>query len=128
MALDERSLGAVLSDVMSNLQEIVRSEVRLAKTELLDGVVQAKSSLTFLAAGAVSTLFAALFLLLTIAFALALVLPIWAAMLIPGIGLAVAARILLSIGVKRFNLRTPILERTVESLKENVAWTQQPGK
>ena len=128
MALGDRSLADVLRDVLSNLQEIVRSEVRLAKTEIVDEAARAKSSVIFLVAGAVTALFAALFLLLTIVFALALIMPIWAAMLIPGITLAVVASILLAAGVKRFKQRRPVLERTVESLKENVAWAQQHGK
>ena len=128
MALGERSFADVLRDLLRNLQEIVRSEVRLAKTEIVDEAARAKSSAMFLASGAVITLFAVLFLLLTIVFALALIIPIWAAMLIPGTTLAVVASVLLSAGVKRFQRRRPMLERTVESIKENVTWAQQHSK
>ena len=65
---------------------------------------------------------------ITIVFALALIIPIWAAMLIPATTLAVVASILLAAGVKRFKQRRPMLERTVESIKENVAWAQQHSK
>ena len=41
MALDERSLADILRDIMRNLQEIVRSEVRLAKTEIADEAARA---------------------------------------------------------------------------------------
>ncbi len=128
MSLGDRSLTDVLRDVLRNLQEIVRSEVRLAKTELVDEAARAKSSLVFLVMGAVTALFATLFLLLAIVFGLSLIMPIWAAMLIPGTTLGVAATILLAAGVKRFKQRRPILERTVESLKENVAWAQEQSK
>jgi uncharacterized membrane protein YqjE len=128
MALDNRSLADVLGDVLRNLQEIVRSEVRLAKTEIADEAARAKSSAVFFVAGAVTALFAALFLLLTIAFALTLIMPIWAAMLILGTTLAVVASVMLAAGARRSKQRRPMLERTVKSLKENVAWAQQPSK
>ncbi len=71
-----------------------------------------------LAAGALAALFAALFLLLAIVFALALVIPIWAATLIPGTTLAIVASATLAAGVKRLRQRPPMLERTVASLKD----------
>ena len=128
MALDDRSLADILRDVVRNLQEIVRSEVRLARTEIADEAARAKLFMALLAAGAVTALFAALFLLLTIVFALALLIPLWAAMLIPATALAVVASVLLAAGVKRFKQRRPMLEHTVESLKENVTWAQQHSK
>ncbi len=128
MALGDRSFAEILRDAMCNLQEIVRSEVRLARTEFMDEAARAKSSVVFLIAGAVIALFAALFLLLTIVFALALVMPLWAATLIAGTTLALAASLTLTAGVKRFQQRRPAFERTVESLKETAAWAQQQSK
>jgi uncharacterized membrane protein YqjE len=124
----ERSLTDVLQDIVRNVQEIVRSEIRLARTEIREEVAKAKSSTALLGAGAVTALFGALFLLLTIVHALSLVMPSWAAALIVGATLAVTAAVTLTAGVKRFKLIHPTPERTVESIKENVEWARQHTK
>jgi uncharacterized membrane protein YqjE len=128
MAAEDRSLSDVLQDVIRNVQEIVRSEVRLAKTEIREEAARAKSATLLLGAGAVTAIFAILFLLLTIVYALALVMPSWAAALIVGAALAVTASVTLPAGVRRFKQIPPTLERTVGTIKENVEWTKQHTK
>jgi uncharacterized membrane protein YqjE len=85
----------VLQSIVRNVQEIVRSEVRLAKTELREGIVKAKIAALLLFVGALFAIFAFLFLLLTGAYALALAMPRWTAALIVGTALATIARIVL---------------------------------
>jgi uncharacterized membrane protein YqjE len=121
----ERSFSSVMQDIVRNVQEIVRSEVRLAKTEIREEAVKAKSSAAMLGAGAVMAVFAVLFLLLATVYAFALVMPSWAAALIVGAGLALAAGVILKTGIKRFKQIHPTPEHTVESIKENVAWAKQ---
>ncbi len=110
------------------MQEIVRSEVRLAKTEIREEAAKAKSSARLLGAGAVTAIFATLFLLLVIVYALALVMPSWAAALIVGAALAVVASVMLTAGIKRFKQIYPTPARTVETIKENVEWAKQHTK
>ena len=81
-----------------------------------------------LGAGAVTAIFAVLFLLLTAVYALALVMPSWAAALIVGAALAVVATLMLTTGLKRFKQIHPTPERTVETIKENVEWAKQQAK
>ena len=128
MAAGDRSLSDVFQDIIRNVQEIVRSEVRLAKTEIREEAARAKSPTLLLGAGVVTAIFAMLFLLVTIVYALALVMPSWAAALIVGAVLAVVASVMLTAGIKRFKQihRTP--ERTVETIKENVEWAKQHTK
>jgi uncharacterized membrane protein YqjE len=128
MAAGDRSLSGVLQDIIRNVQEIVRSEVRLAKTEILEEAAKAKSSTLLLSAGAVTTIFAIFFLLLMIVYALALVVPSWTAALLVGAALAVAASVLLTTGARRFKQIHPTPERTVETIKENVEWAKQHTK
>lgn len=122
--VEERSLSTVLQDIVGNVQEIVRSEVSLAKAELRQEAGKALSSGGWLAAGGVSGLFAALFLLLAAACALALVMPQWAAVLIVAVVLALASAVSLSVGVRRLKAVHPTPERTVETIKENVEWVK----
>jgi len=107
------------------VQEIVRSEVRLAKVEIKEEAIKAKSSGAMLGAGAITAIFAALFLLLTIVFALSLVIPIWAAALAVGVVLSIAAGVMLMSGMNLFKRIHPTPQRTVETIKENVEWAKQ---
>lgn len=128
MAAEDRSLSDVLQDVIRNVQEIVRSEVRLAKAEIREGATRAKSATLLLGAGAVTAILAILFLLLVIVHALALVMPNWAAALIVGAALAVVATVTLTAGIRRFKQIHPTPARTVETIKENVEWAKQHTK
>ena len=128
MAASERPVSDVLQDIVRNLQEIVRSEVRLAKTEIREEAAKARSAGVWVAVGVLATLFAVLFVLLMIVYALSTVMPNWAAALVVAVGLAVVGGAALRAGVKRFQFVHPTPERTVESLKENVEWVKQQSK
>lgn len=123
-----RSVTDVLQDIVGNVQEIVRSEVRLAKTELREEAAKAKTSSMFLGAGALVGVYAGGFLLLGIMYALAIALPLWVAAFIIAITLAVAAGLLLRAGRRRIQQVNPTPDRTVENVKENVAWLKQHTK
>ncbi len=128
MPANERSISDVLQDIVGNIQEIVRSEVRLAKTEIREEATKAKSAGLLIAIFAVAALFAAFFLLLTIVYALSIVIPNWAAALLVSIVLAIVGGVALSAGLKRFKQVHPTPERTVETIKENVEWVKQQTK
>jgi uncharacterized membrane protein YqjE len=128
MASGDRSLADVLHDIVRNVQEIVRSEVRLAKTELREEAAKAKAPTILLGAGGVATIFAVFFLLLSTVYALARVMPSWAAALIVAAGLVVVASMLLTAGMKGFKHVHPTPARTVETIQENVKWAKQHTK
>jgi uncharacterized membrane protein YqjE len=128
MAPGERSLADVLQDIIRDVQEIVRSEVRLAKTELREEAAKAKTAASLLGATAAFGLFAVFFLLLTIVYALTLVVPSWAAALIVGVGLAVIATVMGIAGLKRFTQIQATPARAMDSMKENVEWVKQQTK
>jgi len=128
MAAEDRSFSDVVQDILRNVQEIARSEVRLAKAEIGEEATKAQSSAVWLGAGAVVATYALLFLLLTAVFALTLVMPSWAAALIVGAALAVVATLMLTGGVRRFKQIHPALERTVETIKENAEWAKQQAR
>ena len=127
MAAQERSIADVLQDILRNIQEIVRSEVRLAKSELGDEFTKVKASAPLLVVGAVAGLLAAFFLAWAAFYALALVVPQWAAALIVAGVLAIVGGITLSAGVKALQRVQPP-EQTIASVKENVQWAKQQVK
>jgi uncharacterized membrane protein YqjE len=128
MALLDRSISEVLQNIVRNVQDIVRSEVRLAKTEIIEEAGKAKTAGLLLGTGAVAAIFASFFFLLMVVYALTRVMPDWAAALTVGIVLAIVGGTLLSAGVKRFKEIHPTPERTVETIKENVEWAKQQSK
>ena len=127
MAASIRSIPEILHDVLANIQDIVRAEVRLAKAELGDELSRARSGGLLIGVGAVAAIFSALFLLLACVYALSRIMPNWAAALIVAAVVGVAAAVTLGLGLKRFKTiqATP---KTAASLQENVRWAKELTK
>lgn len=125
---EERSVSDVLQDILRNLQDMVRSEIRLAKVEIRDEGRRAASSGIWLGAGAVAAVSAWIFLLWTLAYALGTRMPMWAATLLVALAMAAASGVLIRNGIGRLKRVQPIPERTVESVKETLEWMKQPTK
>jgi uncharacterized membrane protein len=123
-----RSLSGVFQDILRDVQEIVRSEVNLAKAEIRQEASKVASSTRWIIGGAVTGLFAVLFLLWALVYAIALVWPLWAAALLVAALLSIAAAVLLLGGIRRFKQVHPTPERTLETIKENVEWVKQSGR
>ena len=128
MPASERSISDVLQDIIRNVQEIVRSEVRLAKHEIRDEAAKAGSAGKLIGAGAVAAFYAAFFILFAIFWALSGVMSTWAAALLVAATLAIIAAITMKAGIARFKLIHPAPERTIETMKENVEWARQQNK
>ena len=107
---------------------MVRFEIRLAKTEIREEVREAVTSSIWIAAGTVGAVSAWIFLLWTLAYALATRMPMWAATLVIAVVMTAAATMLIMGGVQRARRIQPIPERTVESVKENLEWIKQSTK
>jgi uncharacterized membrane protein YqjE len=97
----ERSFSSVLRDIVQNVQEIVRSEIRLASTEIREEVIKKKIAGLLLLMGVLSGIFAVLFTLLGLVFALSRVVPDWAAAIIVAASMGVGAFAMTSAGRKR---------------------------
>ena len=116
----ERSLADVFQDIVANVQDIVRSELRLASIEIRQELVKAVSAGKVAVAGGVLALFAVGFLLLAAVYGLALVMPPWAAALTVAVMLVIASLILISAGSKRLKLIHLKPEKTVASIRETL--------
>jgi uncharacterized membrane protein YqjE len=120
----ERPVSEVLHDIAGNVQDIVRAELRLAKTEVTAEVTRAGSAGMMVGLGILMLGVSGLFALLAIVYALSLVMPSWAAALIVAAGEGLMAAVFVGIGIKRFKA-TRAVPRTRESIKENVEWAKQ---
>ena len=124
MAASIRSIPEIVKDVLGNIQDIVRAEVRLAKAELGEELSSARSAGVLLGVGAVAAIFSALFLLLACVYALSRVMPNWAAALIVAAVVGVAAAVTLSRGLKQLK-SIQAAPKTAASLQENVRWAKE---
>lgn len=116
----ERPMTEVLKDIVTNVQEMVRSEVRLARVELREEASKTARAGAMLAAGAVLAMIAGIFGLVFIAQLLDMVMPDWAASLVITLAIGIAVAVLISKGRSRLHVPTP--EKTIENVKENVEW------
>src|SRR5262245_61165835 len=111
-----RPLSDVLQDILRNVQTIIRAEVNLAKVELREEASKAFSSIAWLLSGVFCGLIAIMFLLWTVAYALATIWPLWAATLLVAVLLAAAALVLVLSGVRRFRRVHATPEQTVHTI------------
>ena len=127
MQTADRPISAVLSDIMGNVQDIVRSEARLAKAEVTQELRKSASACVLTGAGLVMLAFSGLFVLVAAVAALSVVMPIWAAALIVAAAEGLMAALFVSLGVRRFKamLGAP---RTAATMKENAEWAKHPTR
>jgi cytochrome c biogenesis protein CcdA len=123
----DRSLSDLVQDIIRNIQDIVRSEIRLARTEVGEELTKAKTASVLMALGAVTGIFGVFFVLLTAVYVLSRLMPDWAAALIVAAGLSMIAAIMLTIGSRRF-ATVHGAPKTVKSLEENFPWAKQQSK
>ncbi len=124
----ERPFSEIVSDIVGHAQEIVRSEVRLAKTELKEEGIKAARASVLLAAGAFLGIYALGFLLWAGAYAIGLALPLWAGALIVGVVVGIASGAMVMAGLARFRTVEPAPEKTIREVKEDAQWLKQQTK
>jgi uncharacterized membrane protein YqjE len=124
----ERSAGDILKDIIANAQEIIRSEIRLAKTEMREEAGKAWGAARMLLAGALLGLYALGFVLLSAVRALSLAVSPWLAALLVGVALAIVTAVLISAGLARWRQFSPKPDKTIETVKENVEWVRNQTK
>jgi uncharacterized membrane protein YqjE len=123
-----RSVPEVLQDIVGNIEEIIRSEFRLAKAEVKQEASQAAPPLKMIVVGAAIGFYALGFLLFTLVMGLATVVATWLAALIVGAVLGLIAFVLITTASKRLKQVNKVPERTIESMKENVQWAKNQIK
>jgi len=118
----DRSATDVIKDIVGNVQEIIRSEVRLARVEIREEARKAFLAGRTLLIGAVLGLYALGFLLLCVVYGLSLVVAPWLAALIVGLALATVSGVLLMSGKGAITKVEPAPDKTIDTMKENIEW------
>jgi len=118
----EASLGTLVSQMSSQIPELIRSEIRLAQAEVTEKGKRAGIGIGMFSAAGVLALFGIGVVITTAILLLDLVLPAWAAALIVAAVLFAAAGIAAVLGKKKVAEAAPATpERAMENLKEDVA-------
>ena len=124
MTTADRSMGTVVSDIVGDLQQIVRAEVRLAKVEVREEIGKAQRGAMFLAAGGIFLTLALGLMLLAAVYGLATIWPAWAAALAVAAGTALVGGVLAMSGKGQIGSVDLTPDKTVETVKENLQWAK----
>lgn len=126
---DNRSLGELFSALASDTGTLVRQEVELAKTEMTQKATRVGKDIGFLLAGGAVAYAGFLAILAAIAIGLGqLGVPWWLAALLVGVVVAGIGGFLVMRGLSALRQETPVPERTIETLKEDVEWAKAQTK
>lgn len=121
---DDRSLGAIVSDITNDLSRLLRQEMELAKTELKQEVSRAGKGAGMLGGAGLAGWMVLLFLSLAFMFLLdSWMATGWAALITAAVWGVVAA-VLAVTGKKAIQEANPQLPQTQQSLKEDVQWAK----
>ncbi|MBV9749512.1 MAG: phage holin family protein [Acetobacteraceae bacterium] len=115
----QHSLGEIVGGLATDIQDLVRGEIALARAELdqkLDRVIMAA---IWLLGGALVAFAGLVVVLQGAAAALALVLPTWAASLIIGVVIVIIGALFARSGLAMLSLRTLTPDRTAASLQKD---------
>lgn len=124
----DRSVGELLTAVTSDVQQLFRQEVELAKAEVREEATKAGKAAGMYGGAGFAGYMVALFASLAAVFGLANVMDAgWAALIVTGVWALVGA-VLFVKGRARMRQVSPKPERTMETLKEDAQWARHPTK
>ena len=123
-----RSIGTVLKDIVGNVQQIVRSEIRLASVEVREEAGKAgRSAALVMVGGAIAVLALGCALIAAISL-LATIVALWSAALIVAAVAGVVGAAFIAAGMKRMRQITMTPTRTLAALEENIPWAKAPTR
>ena len=126
--MENRPLGDLFSDLATDMSNLVRQEVALAKLEITQKAKFLGKNVAYLAIGGAIAYAGLLAVVAAIIMLLAKVMPHWGSALVVGIVIAGIAWLLIGkalTGLQEADL-TP--RETVETLKEDATWVKQQIK
>ncbi len=119
------SMTGLVSGIVSDLQQLIRQEVQLARTEVKQEWDKAKSAASAMAIGAALLLLGVFILCFFLVYLINLAgVPLWGSFGIVGGGLTILGLLLLGMGYARASRVHVVPPQTAETLRENVQWIQ----
>jgi hypothetical protein len=122
---ENRTIGALIRDLMHELTLLVRNEAELARAEISEKVSQAGFGVASLAIAAVVLLGGFIILLHAAVYGLALVWPQWLAALVIGGAVTLIGLLLLLAARRKLRPQNLAPRRTTESIRKDQAIAQE---
>jgi uncharacterized membrane protein YqjE len=123
-----QSLGETVTGIIEDLQNIVRGEVQLAKTELKEDASQMGKALGMIGAAALLGLTGFIFLMLGVTYLINTSLEMWLSAGIVGLALAIIAALVGITGKNQLQQASFKPEQTIASVKEDKEWASRQIK
>lgn len=120
-----QSLGDTVTGIIEDLQNIIRGEVELAKTEVREDVSTLGKSAGMIGAAVFMALVGFIFLMLGVTYLLNKSLEMWIAAGLVGLVLLVIGAIIGITGKNRMQQANLVPNKTIESLKEDKEWASR---
>lgn len=124
----EKPLGELFSDLASDMSNLVRQEVELAKVEISQKAKHVGRNIAYLVVGGAIAYAALLAVIAAIILLLDNVMPSWGASLLVGVVVAGIGWLLIGKAVSALQQTDVTPRETVETLKEDAAWMKQQIK
>jgi hypothetical protein len=119
---DERPLGELFSDLVTETTTLVRNEVALAKVEITQKATKVGRNVGSLVIGGAIGYAALLAICAAVILLLDYVMPAWLAALLVGVVVGIVSWMLISKAMKTLQTMEYKPQETVESLKEDAQW------
>ena len=117
-----------LAQIASDLGVLIRDELQIAKDEMKEKAKSAAVGAGMLSGSALTAIFTLASLTALVVALIALVLPLWAALLIVTVLWAAGTAVLGLMGKKKVEDATPFVpEQAIENIREDVEWARRRG-
>jgi hypothetical protein len=127
-SMENRPLGDLFGDLATEMSNLVRQEVALAKVEVTQKAKYVGRNVAYLVVGGAVAYAALLAILAAIIMLLAKVMPNWGATLIVGVVVAGIGWMLIGKALMALQQADLTPRETVETLKEDATWMKQQVK
>lgn len=122
---EARSVKDIVADIVRDIGNIFRAELRLAAIELKEKFRKSAMAGGLLAAAGLFGFFAAACFIATCIVALTIVLNIWLSILLMGVLLAIVAGGAFLMGRMALAEIDPLPQQTLETMKDNIKWAEK---
>jgi len=126
--LENKPLGDLFSDLASDMSNLVRQEVALARVEMAQKAKRVGKNVGYLVVGGAVGYAALLAVLAAVIMLLDRVMPAWGAALLVGVVVAGISWLLIGKAMSALQDTELTPRETVETLKEDAAWMKQQIK
>ncbi len=126
--LENKPLGDLFGELATEMSNLVRQEVALAKVEMTQKVKHVGKNVGYLVVGGAVGYAGLLAVIAAVIMLLARVMPTWGAALLVGILIAGVSWLLIGKAVNALQETDITPRETVETLKEDAAWMKQQIK